>query len=179
MSKNYRNTFPVFLYFFLTIERLGNRNMTPTVKIWNEVIILISIPFSLTFSWRFGEFQNFLTHMKIYWLFPDFLRLFTFSWLFPDLWEPWNMRLDNLKAIFFNQWRSSSVTPYGATTPPFKVIKYVERFPRCMHTYCWLMLCFVVVMWRVIRGFLEKFQIPIIGTITHTFKVIAMSHWGE
>ena len=53
---------------------------TETVKIWNEAFILISIPFFLTFSWLFGEFQNFLTHMKIYWLFPEFLR---FS-LFPD-----------------------------------------------------------------------------------------------
>ena len=30
--------------------------------------------YQLHFSWLFGEFKNFLAHIKIYWLFPDFLR---------------------------------------------------------------------------------------------------------
>ena len=84
MSKNYRKCFLIFLYFFLAIARLGNHIMTLTVKIWNEAFILISIPFFLTFSWLFDEFQHFLTPMKISWLF----KIFTFSWLFPDLWQP-------------------------------------------------------------------------------------------
>ena len=74
------NTFPNFVYFFLAITRLGNCIMTLTVKIWNEAFILISIPFFLTFYWLFGEFQNFLTHMKISWLFQFFLFFLTFSW---------------------------------------------------------------------------------------------------
>ena len=56
------NTMEIWFPIFLTL----------TVKIWNEAFILISAPFFLTFSWLFGEFQNFLTHQ-------NFL---TFSWLF-------------------------------------------------------------------------------------------------
>ena len=66
--------FPIFLHFLLVTVRLGNHIMTLTVKIWNEAFILIWTPFFLTFSWLFGEFQNFLTHIKISWLFLDFLR---------------------------------------------------------------------------------------------------------
>ena len=62
-----RNMFPYFLTFLF-----GDCE--------TEAFILISTPFNLPFSWLFGEFHNFLTHIKIYWLFPDFLR-FSF---FPD-----------------------------------------------------------------------------------------------
>ena len=74
--------FLIFLHILLVTVRLNNHITTLTVKMWNEAFILISTPFFLTFSWHFGEFQNYLTHIKIYWLFPDFFRfkLFPFSW---------------------------------------------------------------------------------------------------
>ena len=88
--KYYGNTFPDS-HFLLATVRLSNI-MTLTVKIWNEAFILISTPFFLTFSWLFGEFQNFLTHIKIYWLFPDFLRFL----LFPDFFLTCGRNPDNI-----------------------------------------------------------------------------------
>ena len=74
MSNTMEIRFPIFLHFLLATMRLSNHIMMCTVKIWNEAFILISTPFFLTFSWLFGDFKNFLTLFKIYWLFPDFLR---------------------------------------------------------------------------------------------------------
>ena len=69
MSKHYRNTFPNFLAFLAGIcgTHWANKSWHHrTVKIWNEGFKLISTPFFLTFSWLLGEFQNFLTYIKIY-----------------------------------------------------------------------------------------------------------------
>ena len=82
--------FLVLLHFLLATVRLRNHIMTLTVKIWNEAFILISSPFFLTFSWLFGEFQNFLATYQNLLTFSWLFKILTFSWLFPDLCgEPW------------------------------------------------------------------------------------------
>ena len=88
MAKYNRNMFPNFLAFLVadceTKQPYHNETiMTLAVKFWNEAYILISTPCFLTFSWSFGEFQDFLANITIYWVFPD---LFRFS-LFPAVWE--------------------------------------------------------------------------------------------
>ena len=82
MSKCHRNALRNFLAFLVN-DRENKHIMTLTVVIWNEGFILISNPFCLTFSRLFREFQHFLAHIKISWLFPDFLR---FS-LFPNFFQ--------------------------------------------------------------------------------------------
>ena len=80
MSKNYSNTFPDFLIVLSgDCETEQQHHGTDSQNLERGLQTDINSIF-LTFSWLFGEFQNFLTHMKIYWLFPDFLRLS----LFPD-----------------------------------------------------------------------------------------------
>ena len=80
MSNTMEIYFRIFLHFFLATVRLSNHIMTLTVKIWglhNDINSILP-----DFSWLFGEFQNFLTHIKIY------FKILIFSWIFPDLWEP-------------------------------------------------------------------------------------------
>ena len=79
--KYYGNTFPDFLAF------LWGRASTSWH--WRSGLHIDINSIFPDFSWLFGEFQNFLTHMIFCWLLPDFLKILTFSWLFPDLWELW------------------------------------------------------------------------------------------
>ena len=87
MSNIMEILFPILLHFLLATVRLSNHIMTLTVTIRNEAFILISTPFFVTFSWLFGEFQNLLTHIKMYWLFLTFDD-FNLFLTFPDPWEP-------------------------------------------------------------------------------------------
>ena len=130
MSNNTEIYFPIFLHFLLATVRLCNHIMTLTVKIWNEAFMLISTQFVLTFSWLFGEFQNFLTYQNLLtfsWLF----MILTFSRIFPDLWEPccWIqctkvnlMLLNTLRPgiVLYMTWKTaliSLVTDQSVTNP--------------------------------------------------------------
>ena len=74
MSKCHRNTLPNFLAFLVNDWKteqphhgIDSHNLE-----WGLHIDIYSI--FLDFSWLFGEFQHFPTHIKIYRLFPDFLN---------------------------------------------------------------------------------------------------------
>ena len=100
MSKNNTTQFS-----FISFWRLRDWT-TPSWHWQSKFGMRPSYWYQFHFSWLFVEFQNFLTHMKIYWLFPDFLRFSLFPDFFLTCGNPVN-RYFQIAAIYDSYWLNS------------------------------------------------------------------------